>query len=137
MSICVLVSVFEWLIIILIALSTEEPHKARITVPSKRRFEDTSSSLLNGDFNAVSGRLRAKTLKKEPLDTWLRPKILKSDQNDSRSRRVPVVGRNRLQQGIQHCPIVTLFFTTNSDSAFYTSCENKMYHLTARIFAAS
>lgn len=59
----------------------------------------------------------------------------KTDQNDAHSRRVPVVRRTRLQQGIQHCPITTLFFTTNLDSAFCTSCENKMYHLTARIYS--
>lgn len=118
------------------ALSTEESHNGPITVPSKRRFEDTTSSLLNRDFTAVNGSLRAKSLKKEPLDTWLKPKVQKTeDHNDSRSRRVPVVGRTRLQQGIQHTSIATLFSTTNSDSTICTSCENKMYHLTARIYS--
>lgn len=135
MSICVLVSVVEWLIGILIALSTEEPHEGRISVPSKRGLEDSPSSLLNGDFAAVSGRLRAKSMKKESLDTWLKPKIQKTDQNDSRSRRVPVVGRTRLQQGMQHYLIVTLSLTTNLDLAFCTSCENKIYHLTARKYS--
>lgn len=48
---------------------------------------------------------------------------------------MPVVGRTRLQQGIQHYSITTLFFTTSSDSAFCASCENKMYHLSARIYS--
>lgn len=126
----------ELLIGAVMALSTEEPHNGPITVPSKRRFEDTTSSLLDRDFTPVSGPFRTKSPKKEPLDTWLKPKIQKTeDQNDSRSRRVPVLRRTSLQQGIQQCPIAALFSSTNSDSAFCTSCENKMYQLTARIYS--
>lgn len=89
-------------------LSTEERRNGSITVPSKRRFEDTTSSLFNRGFTAVNGRLEATSPKKEQLDTWLKPKIQKTeDPNDSRLRKVSVVGRNRLQQGIQHCLIAT------------------------------
>lgn len=94
-------------------LSSEELRNGPITVPSKRRFEDTTSSLFNRGFTAVNGSLKATSPKKEQLDTWLKPKIQKTEaRNDSRR------GRTRSQQGIQHYPIATPFSTTNSDSTF-------------------
>lgn len=97
-------------------LSSRELRNRPITVPSKRRFEDTTSSLFNRGFTAVTGSLKATSPKKEQLDTWLKPKIQKTEaRNDSRFRKVSAVGRTRSQQGIQHCPIATPFSTTNSD----------------------
>lgn len=119
MSISVLASVVEWLIGVLMDLSSEELRNGPITVPSKRRFEDTTSSLFNRGFTAVTGSLKTTSPKKEQLDTWLKPKIQKTEaRNGSRFRKVSTVGRTRSQQGTQHCPIAAPFSTTNSDSTF-------------------
>ena len=101
--------------------STDELGNGPNTVPSKRRFEDNTSSLFNRDFTTDNGPLKATSPKKEHLDTLLKPKIQKTeDRKNSRPRRVAVIGRTRLQQGTQHLPITTLFSTTVSESTFCT-----------------